>query len=331
MSTEQDNSAEELSAYLSMLRGAAPAGRFFDLRWRTSAGRMRRRFLPATSSPPALVRVISRMGARGDVYVGVALRESSSHGGRASIGSTHLAFLESDSVATGQRLLAFPRPPSMIVASGSSGHVHVYWQLDRLYPALLVEAANRRLALALQGDPSSADAARILRPPGTSNYKHTPPAPVRLLASRRELTYSLAALSHGLPEDPHDGGRSERERRLVRSEVDRDLLAVPAAQYVRVLSGRVPDREGKIRCPFHEDRHPSLQLYGDGGFYCFGAGCGAGGSIFDFASRLWGITPRGAGFLELRRRLSEVLAMDARGDACPPDAAAVPPGLTPTP
>ena len=312
MSAEQDNSAEALSAYLSMLRGAAPAGRFFDLRWRTSAGPMRRRFLPATSSPPALVRVISRMGARGDVYVGVALRESSSHGGRASIGSTHLAFLESDSPATGQCLLAFPRPPSMIVASGSPGHVHVYWQLDRPYPAPLVEAANRRLALALQGDVSSADAARILRPPGTCNHKHAPPAPVRLLAADADVAYSLSALTYGLPADPRDGVRREREPRAARRGIDRDLLAVPAAEYVRVLTGRTPDREGKICCPFHEDRHPSLQLYADGGFYCFGAGCGAGGSIFDFAARLWlsGQSRdgrlRGREFIEVRRRLMAI-------------------------
>jgi hypothetical protein len=36
----------------------------------------------------------------------------------------------------------------------------------------------------------------------------------------------------------------------------------------------------------HDDQTPSLQLYGDGTWYCFGD-CQTGGSVYDFASRLW--------------------------------------------
>ena len=331
MSAEPNVPSEDLCAYVSMLRGPAPEGRFLDVRWRTTSGRMRRRFLPACTSPRALARVIGRMGSRGEVYLGVSLRDGCAHGGRASVGHMHLAFLESDSPSTWQRLLAFPCPPSMLVASGTPGHLHVYWQLDRSYPAALVEAANRRLALALDGDLTSADAARILRPPATLNHKHSPPAPVRLLASHRRALYTLADLTSELPDDPRREAGRPREPRPPRSGGDRDLLGIPAAEYVRVLTGRVPDREGKIRCPFHDDRHPSLQLYADGGFYCFGSGCGAGGSIFDFAARLWGITPRGAGFLELRRRLVEEFhPARGSGERCAA-AAPVPPGLMPTP
>ena len=75
--------------------------------------------------------------------------------------------------------------------------------------------------------------------------------------------------------------------------LDRELLAIPAAEYVRVLAGRSPNREGKVCCPFHADSHPSLQLYPDGGFYCFGSGCRRGGTIFDFAAHLWGIHAAG--------------------------------------
>ena len=33
--------------------------------------------------------------------------------------------------------------------------------------------------------------------------------------------------------------------------------------------GFEPDRQGKIRCPFHDDSHPSLQLYkGARGWWC---------------------------------------------------------------
>ncbi len=42
-----------------------------------------------------------------------------------------------------------------------------------------------------------------------------------------------------------------------------------------------------------------------GGWYCFG--CGRGTSVYDLAAELWNVEPRGAEFVELRRRLSELL------------------------
>jgi DNA primase len=77
---------------------------------------------------------------------------------------------------------------------------------------------------------------------------------------------------------------------------------VPAETYVQALTGREPDRTGKIACPFHDDSTPSLQLYEDGTWYCYGA-CQAGGSIYDFAARLWHLDTKGRDFLQLRERL----------------------------
>lgn len=53
----------------------------------------------------------------------------------------------------------------------------------------------------------------------------------------------------------------------------------------------------------HEDRTASLQLYEDGTWYCYGA-CKAGGSIFDFASRIWRMDTKDRAFLKLRARLA---------------------------
>lgn len=55
-----------------------------------------------------------------------------------------------------------------------------------------------------------------------------------------------------------------------------------------------------ICCPFHSgDRTPSLKLYpGTRGWHCFG--CGRGGSVIDFAAKLFGLSPLGA-----VRRLSD--------------------------
>jgi hypothetical protein len=291
-------------AYLGILAGTAGSGRFLDVRWRRPHGPMRRRFVSAERLPDA-ARLLCSLATGNDVYVGVALRDAHGGGGRSAISGSHLAYVESDAT-TAERLVAFAHQPTMIVASGTPGHVQGYWLLESPCAPGELESANRRLALALAGDLACTDAARILRPPGTFNHKHDPPRPVTLLVLREHARHSLAELTCGLPEDPAPapGGRPSAAPRVGRTALDRDLLAIPAAEYARVLAGLSPDREGKVRCPFHEDGHPSLQLYPDGGFYCFGSGCGAGGSIFDFAGRLWGISPRGVGFIELRERLA---------------------------
>ena len=298
-----------LVTYLNLLAGAGAPGRFLDVRWRAPAARMRRRFLPATSVQDA-ARLISRLAPAQDVYVGVALRDGRAHGGRDAIACSHLAWLESDEASTAQRLTDFPHPPTMVIASGTPGHLQLYWHLSRPCPLDEVESANRRLALALAGDVGSADGARILRPPGTFNHKHDPPRPVSLLILRHGASLAIEQLTEGLPaeETPRAARRRTGPRRAGRTPVDRELLAIPASEYVRLLAGLSANREGKVCCPFHADSHPSLQLYPDGRFYCFGSGCRRGGTIYDFAAHLWGIQPRGAGFLQLRERLAERFA-----------------------
>jgi hypothetical protein len=277
---------------------------------------MRRRFLAADRSRQA-ERLIASCARRGDVYVGVALRSTDTHGGRRAIGASHLAWLESDNPRSASLLESFPYPPSMLVASGTPGHLQAYWTLDRRCDVDELERLNRRLAYALAGDPGCTDAARILRPPGTLNHKHDPPLPVRLLAFNAGVPVGVEHLHAALPADPDPvtWRPAPKRPRTGRTHLDRELLAIPAADYARVLTSLEPNREGKIRCPFHEDTSPSLQLYPDGGFYCFGSGCRRGGSIFDFAGHLWGIDPRGVAFLELRERLAIEFALDAVGRA----------------
>ena len=81
-------------------------------------------------------------------------------------------------------------------------------------------------------------------------------------------------------------------------------MAVSPRVYVERLTGAPVGRSGKVRCPFHEDRTPSLHVYEDPrrGWYCFG--CGRGGSIYDFAGLLLGRGTRGEDFIELRRELA---------------------------
>ena len=56
-----------------------------------------------------------------------------------------------------------------------------------------------------------------------------------------------------------------------------------AAEYY----GRKVKRDDMLRCPFHNDRHPSMKLNADY-FYCFG--CGATGDVIDFVARLFGLS-----------------------------------------
>ena len=57
------------------------------------------------------------------------------------------------------------------------------------------------------------------------------------------------------------------------------------------------DRRGRARCPFHDDRHPSMS-FKDGRFRCWV--CDIGGDAIDLTARLWGLDK-----LEAAKRLNE--------------------------
>jgi hypothetical protein len=153
---------------------------------------------------------------------------------------------------------------------------------------------------------------RLLRPPSSLNHKYTPPAAVKLIEHNTHVCHTLRELADSLPEDPRPSparASQATRRRVGRTALDRELLAIPSTDYTRVLANLEPNRAGKILCPFHAETDPSLQLYTDGTFYCFGARCHKGGTIFDFAAALWGTGTRDQDFLELRQRLARALGL----------------------
>lgn len=303
--------AEDVMSYLRLLAGDTPrSDERFEVRWRIGNDRMTRRFISARH-PQNAARLIARLARRTDVYVGVALRRAAAGGGKAAIAGAHLLHVDLDTERGDDSPEALPAPlasfalPTLEIASGSPGHRHLYWQLSERLPIDQVEAANRRLAAHLDGDLISADVARILRPPGTLNHGCVPPRPVRLRALRPDLSYTIGELTVRLPADPRPpaaqtapAARTSRGR----TPLDRQLLAIPASEYVRVLGGLTPNRAGKVRCPFHDDHVPSLQLYRDGSWFCFG--CRRGGTIYDFAAALAGSGTRGMDFVRLREQLA---------------------------
>ena len=149
---------------------------------------------------------------------------------------------------------------------------------------------------------AATDAARILRPPGTFNFKSTPPRPVEVERLDVEV-YTLEQFVGDLP-DPQPERPPRNPVRLPTATHD-PLLSIPPRVYIEALTGLEAGRDGKIICPLpgHDDHAPSCHLYDDPeqGWYCFG--CGRGGTIIDFGAALYELEPRGPGYQEIRRRL----------------------------
>lgn len=98
---------------------------------------------------------------------------------------------------------AFPQP-SVVVDSG--GGIHGYWllsepwRLDSDDARAAAELVQRAWVQQVIGaDPAVHDLTRILRVPGTLNFKYDPPRPVQFLACDLDRLYTLPALTAHLP------------------------------------------------------------------------------------------------------------------------------------
>lgn len=101
-----------------------------------------------------------------------------------------------------------PRP-SVIVDSG--GGYHCYWLLKA--PFVLNTDFKRKVAQSLQdrwvtfvgGDKAVHDLARVLRVPGTLNYKYVPPKEVKIVTANYNRLYTPKELEANLPVHSHRG------------------------------------------------------------------------------------------------------------------------------
>ncbi len=235
--------------------------------------------------------------------------------GNDSVDCSAVAWVDIDDPRRLRTLRRFPHSPHAVIASGSGG-AHAYWRLDSELSGEHCEALNRMLAAALGADPASCNRGRILRVPGTWNWK--PATKGRgaawcrvVMCDLAKPPYSPRLLAAGL-RDPK-APRPARRPRLPRPGSEAEPWSgLEAAEYYRVITGNEPRRDGKIRCPnaAHEDRHPSAQLYSGvgAGWYCFA--CQAGGGAVDMVAATHGY-PTGTALRgeEFKRCVAELRRM----------------------
>jgi len=103
--------------------------------------------------------------------------------------------------------------PSMVVESGSGG-IHLYWRLAA--PVTLAGASRERLRrvlrrivtliggnpMAVHADMTCTNVGRIMRAPGTHNFKHDPPRPVRLAVCANGDVLTFNEWRQLLPHEP---------------------------------------------------------------------------------------------------------------------------------
>jgi hypothetical protein len=289
-----------IHTYLWATAGPARPDHFREVRFKIERG-MGQEFIPVADVDRAADFIVSK-ARTADVYIGVNPRTRQA-GTADAVEYGCCLWADLDTPEARAALDDFPFPPSMLLSTGN-GH-HAYWITDAPYSPEELVRGNRRLAQHLGADMNCTDAARIMRPPNTFNFKGDKPKPVTLDRLLVE-TYDPESLVGHLP-DPVKPTRRP-EPRLARIDTDDPLLMVTPPEYVSILTGQEIGHDGKIDCPFHgPERTPSLHVYPttERGWRCFG--CDRGGTIYDFAAELWNMGTRGDDFIALRKRIAAVL------------------------
>jgi hypothetical protein len=305
----------DLVAYLAVLAGPEPGGDYLELRYRADGG-MRQRFIDA-ARPSAAAAAITALGRSRDVYVGCVPRRRRA-GGKNALARSWTLWADCDTPASIAVLEEFAPQPAITVRSGRGQHA--YWPLTTPLAPAPLERANRRLAHRLGACQSAVtNAAAILRPPTTTNFKYDPPAPV-VLARFTGERLTAEGVTGRLPDPP--SRRPPRRDGEPPSRAHDPLHAIDPAVYVEALIGRRVGRDGKVACPFHPDNEPSLHVYPDH-WTCYSAKCWRGdrpngGDIYNLAAQVWlpgqssDLPLRGKRFIEVRQRLMALFFGDGR-------------------
>ncbi len=247
--------------FLSLLFALVLRG-YIELRpIRPGSGALQPAFFPVTDPAAVAARAVELRDSA-DVYFGAATREERSGKGSAVRFATAL-WADIDSDVGREGLKRFELEPSIIVGSGSGENVHAYWLLAEPIPADEAEALMRALALRIGSDPHVTDRARILRVPGTLNYKHHPPTSVTLERCEPHY-YTLDELRSALDVRAADDGETAAGA-AADSPRPADDWGAEVSDPVRLVLGRLAgvrgqDGQWKAHCPAHDDQRPSLSV-----------------------------------------------------------------------
>jgi hypothetical protein len=170
-----------------------------------------------------------------------------------------------------------------------------------------IERANQRLVALLGGDRQSRDRSRILRLAGTINHKSANWCRIEW-ADLALPGYPIATLVGDLP-DPVDT-RPRRVGVALERNGREDWRRIDPPEYFERIAGLRVATAGWVRCPAHDDQHPSCRVYdqAERGWSCFA--CGAGGSIIDLAAAKLGLRTgralRGEDYKHARAMVEEI-------------------------
>lgn len=305
---------DQLCTFLDVLGADAAPGELLELRYRLDTGHGLGRYFEPVHSSPALATRALLLARTTDTYIACAPRKR--RGGTIDdIAASAVVWVDLDTPQAVGALQRFSPAPAIVIASGTGTNVHAYWPLTGRADAEQVAAANRKLAHALGGDCGAVtNAAAILRPPGTHNHKHEPSTRVDALKLNSHRQLALGEITAGL-HDPATATRPATPATRSPHASSDPLLRIAPAEYVERLLGVKVPRSGKVACPFHEDKTPSLHVYDtpEQGWCCFSARCAIdgrprGGSIYNLAGPLMGYDTTGDDFRALKRELRHIFA-----------------------
>lgn len=201
-----DPARRALEAQLAIIAGQESTGGLIEV-LTDVPGRGRSMFYACDEPRQAIASELLALGERTNVCLGVAPRHELVPGPRHEqpIRRTWALWADLDGDNRAGLLGKVIPWPSMLVSSGTPGHLHAYWALRSPLPAAELDVALERIAQALAGDFCSS--AGCLRAVGTRNSKTTPPERVRCVSLTGDTYRSDEVLGHLPPRAPRAGDR----------------------------------------------------------------------------------------------------------------------------
>ena len=275
MKSTNVNVNSDASRLLASIHHLAPDHMFMEARIISTSGFARQQYFDIATLRASQfdLSALRSLDGQANVYFSVIARIR--HQGTAdACGPATVIWCDFDGGAPA----ALPLPPSVVVET-SPKRYQAYWLLNAPTEDLdEVEVVNRAVASLHGGDSNSCDRARVLRLPGFRNMKYPDRPYARLVACRPEICFALDELAAAFPSRDNEPALT-MPRRYANTDAPSWLSLVYDAilDHVAARGSAIQPSGGgaKVRCPLHDDEHPSLSIHPVRGWICF-AGCGQG-------------------------------------------------------